>query len=369
MNSTPVISIIVPVYNVEKYLRKCLDSIRSQTFADWECICVDDGSTDDSPAILGEYAENDPRFSVVRRTHSNAGACRNAGMDLARGEFLSFLDSDDVFHPRMMVNLVNMIKSDDADIASCDRFEFDDGHFPTSWTVPAKLPKRTIWHCPVDKTDIFSLWVGWAWDKLFRRSLILENQLRFQEIPSSNDASFTYAALSLANTVSSTHGTLVAHRKRNGSIEANRDDQSDCIAKAILAYREMMISRNVFQKYPRLESDFKKWALHILLWHLDTINSLAGYEKLYSVIPGLARTIGLDLIDKSTFDVDDDSPDRMSVILKGGTPVESIRLHERRLFDRIKQFDHDKRLATSRDYRLGNAILRIPRWLKMIAYG
>ena len=70
----PTVSIVMPVYNVEKYLRECLDSVRAQTFTNWECICVDDGSMDSSPAILDEYAAKDPRFRIIRREHSNAGA-------------------------------------------------------------------------------------------------------------------------------------------------------------------------------------------------------------------------------------------------------------------------------------------------------
>ena len=95
----PRISIVIPVFNAETHLRECLDSVRAQTFADWECICVDDGSTDGSPSVLAQYATSDPRIRVVRREHSNAGAARNAGMELARGEFLQFLDADDVFSP------------------------------------------------------------------------------------------------------------------------------------------------------------------------------------------------------------------------------------------------------------------------------
>ena len=369
MNEPPIISIVIPVYNVEHWLRECLESVCAQTFADWECICVDDGSTDGSPALLDEYAAKDSRFRVIRREHSNAGTSRNAGLDLARGEFLSFLDSDDVFHPRMLETLAGTIESDEADIASCGRFEFEDGHFPALWPVPAKTKKRMVWRHPVDETDIFARWAGWAWDKLFRRSFVLENRLRFQEIPSSNDACFTYAALSLAGTVSSTQGAFVAHRKRDGSIEASRSDQSDCIAKAILAYRDLMITRGMFVLHSHLERDFKSWALHILFWHLDSINSLAGYEKLYSVIPGLAKTIGLDQLDGSKFEDSDDSPDRLAVILKGGTPVESIRFHERTLIKRIEKTNYYKRLALSWDYRLGNTILRIPRWLRHLARG
>ena len=89
------ISIIVPVYNVERYLRCCLDSILAQTFTDFECICVDDGSTDGSGKILDEYAEKDSRFVVIHKDNGGVSSARNAGLDVARGEWLAFVDSDD----------------------------------------------------------------------------------------------------------------------------------------------------------------------------------------------------------------------------------------------------------------------------------
>ena len=89
------ISIIVPVYNVEKYLRRCLDSILAQTFTDFECICIDDGSSDGSGKILDEYAEKDFRFVVIHKDNGGVSSARNAGLDVARGEWLAFVDSDD----------------------------------------------------------------------------------------------------------------------------------------------------------------------------------------------------------------------------------------------------------------------------------
>ena len=89
------VSVIIPVYNVEKYLRACLDSVVNQTLRDIEVICVDDGSTDGSPAILAEYAAKDPRVKVLTQPKSNAGAARNAGMSIATGEYLGFVDADD----------------------------------------------------------------------------------------------------------------------------------------------------------------------------------------------------------------------------------------------------------------------------------
>ena len=94
-NIMPKISIIVPVYNVEKYLSTCLDSLINQTLKDIEIICVNDGSTDNSLNILNEYAKNDPRIIVINKENSGPGACRNLGIEKATGEYIQFADSDD----------------------------------------------------------------------------------------------------------------------------------------------------------------------------------------------------------------------------------------------------------------------------------
>ena len=95
MNDVPVISIIIPVYNVALYLRECLDSVLAQTFTDWEAICVDDGSTDGSGAILDEYAAKDKRFRIIHQKNSGVSAARNAALDVACGEWVGFMDADD----------------------------------------------------------------------------------------------------------------------------------------------------------------------------------------------------------------------------------------------------------------------------------
>ena len=96
------ISVVIPVYNAERFIRFALDSVVHQTYSDWECICVDDGSTDGSAAILDEYAANDKRFRVVHQANGGEGAARNAGMDLATGAIVAFLDADDVWHPETL---------------------------------------------------------------------------------------------------------------------------------------------------------------------------------------------------------------------------------------------------------------------------
>lgn len=108
----PLISIIVPVYNYKAYLRRCLDSIAAQTFSDWECLVVDDGSSDGSAAICDEYATNDPRFRVIHKENGGVSSARNAGLEAARGEFLMFSDQDDAIDPHSMEYALEMQRQD-----------------------------------------------------------------------------------------------------------------------------------------------------------------------------------------------------------------------------------------------------------------
>ena len=120
----PKISIIIPMYNVEKYLRRCLDSVLNQTFSDWQAICVDDGSPDNSGKIAEEYAAQDSRFVVVHKENGGLSDARNAGFTKADGKYIMYLDSDDFIHPQTMEIAYKAITENKSDIASFsyDRF-------------------------------------------------------------------------------------------------------------------------------------------------------------------------------------------------------------------------------------------------------
>ncbi len=113
----PIISIIVPIYNVDKYLRQCLNSIRYQTFEDWECILVDDGSTDESPAICDEFVSVDVRFKVIHKENGGLSSARNAALNVTAGQYIGFVDADDWIEPEMFEKLYNLITESDADMA------------------------------------------------------------------------------------------------------------------------------------------------------------------------------------------------------------------------------------------------------------
>ena len=117
-----MISIIVPVYNVAGFLQKCLDSVIAQTYSDFECVLVDDGSTDKSGAICEEYAAADTRFIVVHKKNEGVALARLTGFEHSKGEFITFIDSDDYVSPYYLEKLVKPILEEDADMVSCDYF-------------------------------------------------------------------------------------------------------------------------------------------------------------------------------------------------------------------------------------------------------
>ena len=146
----PEISIIIPVYNVEKYLRRCLDSVLNQTFTDWEAICVNDGSPDNSDKILAEYAARDNRFKIVNKKNGGLSDARNAGFPHATGKYIMYLDSDDFIHPQTMEIAHAFALRDNSDIVS---FTYDRRYRPqlmvrhvlgmnTDDVVPRRMKKK-----------------------------------------------------------------------------------------------------------------------------------------------------------------------------------------------------------------------------------
>lgn len=134
---TPTVSVVIPVYNVEPYLRDCLDSVLSQTFHNLEIICVDDGSTDGSPAILDEFARRDTRIRIIRQTNGGLSAARNAGMDAATGTYLYFLDSDDLVVPDAVSRLFSL-----AEEAYLDQIIFSATPAAEPGTIPQEFVDR-----------------------------------------------------------------------------------------------------------------------------------------------------------------------------------------------------------------------------------
>lgn len=129
MRKINLISVIIPVYNAQKYLAQCLDSVLANTWNELEVICVNDGSTDRSGAILQEYAQKDSRVVLIEQTNSGVSAARNAGLEQMRGDCVAFVDADDFIAPDFFESLARALTASDADIAVCGTLKCDDSFF------------------------------------------------------------------------------------------------------------------------------------------------------------------------------------------------------------------------------------------------
>ena len=216
----PKVSIIIPVYNVEKYLRQCLDSIVNQTLRDIEIICVDDGSTDGSSAILAEYAAKDSRVKVLTREHTNAGAARNAGMAVATGEYLGFVDSDDWCELSLFEKAYDKAKADDADVVSWRFHQYDERTNKTGAprVFPASVAKAETPFSPEALGDVVFAPITYApWGRMVRRVFVTQERLAFQEIVRTNDVYFCCLVRALAPRQTIVDEVLYTYRVGTGT--------------------------------------------------------------------------------------------------------------------------------------------------------
>ena len=193
-----MISVVIPVYNIEAHLAQCLDSVAGQTLSDLEVICVDDGSTDASPAILAEYARRDARFRVIRQKNAGPGAARNRGMALATGEYLIFLDSDDWFEADFLARMAARAEETGADVTICRSDEFDTRSgrvYDGGWMLKQSLLPGAVFSPREAAGAVFQFTYGWPWDKLYRRDYILKEAFRYPDLAVSQDLVFVYPSV------------------------------------------------------------------------------------------------------------------------------------------------------------------------------
>lgn len=185
----PKLSVIIPIYNVDKYLRECLESVLAQSLGDMEVICVDDGSTDSSPAILKEYAARDSRIRVISKPNSGYGHTMNTGFDAATGEYIGIVESDDVVPADMYETLIRAAEENECDVVKADFRTFVDVNGQRVFTLrelawmmdePARWYGRVI--CPLDEPEVFRLIMN-TWSGVYRTDFIRAHNIRHNETP------------------------------------------------------------------------------------------------------------------------------------------------------------------------------------------
>ena len=290
-NGFPKVSVVIPVYNVERYLRECLESVVNQTLKPIEIICVNDGSTDGSLGILNEYAERDARVSVISQTNQGAGAARNAGLEVAVGTYLAVLDADDRYDLSLLEKLLRLAQQNNLDIAVCRSQQLDNragNVFATPWTIHEEmLPKKKVFSYRDLSSYVFRFSIGWSWDKLFRRDFVERNKLRFQTLRSQNDALFVFVSLAMAERIAVLNEVLVTHRVNTGTqVSELRDRNPGCFILAVRGIKQALEERGRFSE---VEQGFDNWCAEHTNWQLSTLSPSSQLFIYYDLVNMLSE--------------------------------------------------------------------------------
>ena len=210
------VSVVIPVYNVEKYLSECIDSILSQTFKDIEIICVNDGSTDSSLDILNSYAQKDKRIIVINKANSGYGHTMNIGIDAARGEYIGIIESDDFADEKMFEDLYRIAKDNDADIVKGDWYNYwSKNKFARKNNRISSAKAFKLTNADEDKS-LLRINPS-VWSAIYKREFLNKNNIRFLETPGASyqDLAFSFKVFALAQKVVLTDKAYLYYRQDN----------------------------------------------------------------------------------------------------------------------------------------------------------
>lgn len=277
------ISVIIPVYNIAAHLQQCLDSVVGQTFSDIEIICVDDGSTDESPKILTNYAARDNRFQILTQENAGPGAARNAGLARAKGEYVIFLDSDDWFEADFLEQMFKQMRKTDADITICRAVEFDSRtgrEISSEWMLKKEyLPSKIIFSPEEISQYLFQFTYGMAWDKLYRREFLQKTGLRYPLLRNSEDLAFVFPSLLAAKSISIIDKVLIHHRIcRFSSVSNTRSNQPEAAYEAFSIVKTYLERHDLMEQY---QQSFMNWAMEFLVWNVANLDDQKAQKQYF----------------------------------------------------------------------------------------
>lgn len=276
--SAPLVSVLVPICNVERYLDQCLESARTQTLRDIEVICINDGSTDSSLDIINSFVERDERFRVIDKPNSGYGDSMNKGLEAARGKYVAILESDDFLDPDALQFMYEAAERDQLEVLKCnfwlywsqpspERMNRHNVYFQLAWPHMVNMGP----HAPADCPEVFGAKPS-IWSALYRRDFLDSNGIRFLPTPGASyqDAGFTFKVLACATRMAYSGRAFLHYRQDNEKSSVNSKGKVYCICDE---HAEM--SRFLDEERPDLRA-----VLDPIRAHAKFLNYRWNYDRL-----------------------------------------------------------------------------------------
>ena len=280
MNLCPKVTVLVPVYNVERYLRQCLESLRAQTLHEMEVILLDDGSTDGCAAICDEFVERDARFRAIHKPNSGYGATMNVGLREARGEYIGIVESDDWVEPEMFEEMYSLAKQHQVPVVKSNLFQYHaNGESRLLELIPPQDADQRL--CPAQRSSIFYQMPS-IWAALYQREFLLKNGIMFLETPGASyqDTSFNFKVWARAQSIFLTSRAFYHYRVDNVDSSVKSSEKIFCVVD------EWHEIERYMKQYPEDERASFPLRLHLkwgtYMWNWNRLNAAgrAAFEPI-----------------------------------------------------------------------------------------
>lgn len=280
------VSVIMPIYNAEEFLNDTLRDVTGQTLKEIEIICVDDGSKDRSKEIIEEWQKRDNRIQLLAQQNQYAGVARNNGFAKAKGEYVIFWDSDDMYHAKALEIMYQKAVKEDADICLCaaNRYDMDKKKLITcdTYLKTNLLPTKEVFNKFDLSEHIFNIATNVPWNKLYRRTFVEKHELKYQALKQANDTYFTMVALFLAERITYVKDVLISYRTNNSQSISGK--ASDTVLCPYVSYVATADTLKGHPDYEVVRKSFLNKALSGLYNALNIQTTFTGYEQLYNVL-------------------------------------------------------------------------------------
>lgn len=294
----PKVSVIVPVCNVEKYVAECLESLLDQTLKDIEIICLDDGSTDDSGKILDGYGAQDNRVKVIHKENTGYGNSMNAGLQIACGDYIAIVESDDFAEPDMLEVLYNTAVEQDADIVKGEYFRFQNGNDTYAGRMQSLAKEKVL---SVQNTPLLLTLADTIWSALYRHQFLVENHIRFHETPGASfqDISFAIQGWICASRVWLLEKPVIHYRIDNLSSSMHNPNKIFCVFDEY-EWAEKQI-KNRWQDMPDTEKYFVATKYRDYFNHYYRVSAQYQYALLLRIRESFERELENGKIHEDAF--------------------------------------------------------------------